>query len=178
MAADLLIEVVYILILPLYGIGGIPHERTDNTDCKSRIFKRFIGAKRGYLGEVVNQKIPSYSWSKTVGMLSRHSLIPASVYHIPMVKFWHVVRLVFLERMSYRANLFLEVLGGILGSVIVVVLWKAIFQGSGTDQVGGYSLPEMVTYLIGAGIINSFILTTAEHPEASEAIQGGDLSGS
>jgi hypothetical protein len=29
MAADLLIEVVYILILPLYGIGGIPHERFE-----------------------------------------------------------------------------------------------------------------------------------------------------
>jgi ABC-2 type transport system permease protein len=94
-----------------------------------------------------------------------------------MVKFWHVVRLVFLERMAYRVNLFLEVFGGILGSVIVVVLWRAIFQGSGTDRVGGYSLTEMVTYLLGAGLINSFILTTAEHSEASEAIQGGDLSG-
>jgi ABC-2 type transport system permease protein len=94
-----------------------------------------------------------------------------------MVKFWQVVRIVFLERMAYRTNLFLEVFGGILASVIVVVLWKAIFRGAGTDQVGGYSLPEMVTYLLGAGLINSFILTTAEHPEASEAIQGGDLSG-
>jgi len=94
-----------------------------------------------------------------------------------MVKFWHVVRLVFLERMAYRTNLFLEVFGGILASVIVVVLWVAIFRGAGTDQVGGYSLPEMVTYLLGAGLINSFILTTAEKPEASEAIQGGELSG-
>lgn len=94
-----------------------------------------------------------------------------------MGKFWHVVRLVFLERMAYRTNLFLEVFGGILASVIVVVLWTAIFRGAGTDRVGGYSLPEMVTYLLGAGLINSFILTTAEHPEASEAIQGGDLSG-
>jgi ABC-2 type transport system permease protein len=94
-----------------------------------------------------------------------------------MVKFWHVVRLVFLERMAYRTNLFLEVAGGILASVIVVVLWKAIFQGAGVYQIGNYDLPEMVTYLLGAGLINSFILTTAEHPEASDAIQGGDLSG-
>lgn len=96
---------------------------------------------------------------------------------ISMVKFWHVVRLVFLERMAYRANLFLEIFAGILASVIVVVLWTAIFRGAGTTQVGGYHLREMVTYLLGAGLINSFILTTAEHPEASEAIQGGDLSG-
>jgi len=96
---------------------------------------------------------------------------------IPMIKYWHVVRLVIQERMAYRANLFLEVFGGILASVIVVVLWTAIFRGAGTDLVGGYSLPEMVTYLLGAGLINSFILTTAEYPEASQAIQGGDLSG-
>ncbi|GAB4371701.1 MAG: hypothetical protein Kow00128_19780 [Deltaproteobacteria bacterium] len=94
-----------------------------------------------------------------------------------MTKYWHVVRLVFLERMAYRANLVLEIIGGVLGSVIVVVLWTAIFRGAGTAQVGGYTLPEMVTYLLGAGLINSFILTTAEHPEASQAIQWGDLSG-
>ncbi len=93
-----------------------------------------------------------------------------------MGKFWHVVRLVFLERMAYRANLFLEVLGGILASVIVVVLWTAIYRAAGTDRVGDYRLPEMVTYLLGAGLINSFLLTTAEHPESSLAIQGGDLS--
>lgn len=94
-----------------------------------------------------------------------------------MVKFWHVVRLVFLERMAYRINFFLETFGGILGPVIVVVLWTAIFRGAGTDLVGGYTLAEMVTYLLGAGLINSFILTTAEYPEASQAIQGGDLFG-
>ena len=96
---------------------------------------------------------------------------------ILMVTFWHVVRLVFQERMAFRTNLFLEVFAGILASVIVVVLWTAIFRGAGTPEIGGYRLPEMVTYLLGAGLINSFILTTAEHPEASEAIQGGDLSG-
>ena len=57
---------------------------------------------------------------------------------IPMIKYWHVVRLVILERMAYRANLFLEVFGGILASVIVVVLWTAIFRGAGTDLVGEF----------------------------------------
>jgi len=34
----------------------------------------------------------------------------------------------------------------------------------------------MVTYLLGAGLINSFILTTAENPETSQSIQDGTLS--
>jgi ABC-2 type transport system permease protein len=34
----------------------------------------------------------------------------------------------------------------------------------------------MVTYLLGGGLINSFILTTAENPETSQSIQDGTLS--
>jgi ABC-2 type transport system permease protein len=94
-----------------------------------------------------------------------------------MVRFWHTIRLVFLERMAYRANLFLEVIGGIIASVIIVVLWSAIYKGAGKDTIGGFALPEMVTYLLGAGLINSFILTTADNPEASQTIREGDLSG-
>lgn len=42
--------------------------------------------------------------------------------------------------------------------------------------MGGYSVREMVTYLLGAGLINSFILTTAENPDTSQSIQEGNLS--
>ena len=52
----------------------------------------------------------------------------------------------------------------------------AIYRYSGRDVIGGYSLAEMVTYLLGAGLINSFILTTAENPETSQSIQDGTLS--
>jgi len=67
MAADLLIEVVYILIVPLYGIGGRPHGRFDNTDCKPRTFKRFFGSKRGYPGEGVNGGAPLMQFERFLG---------------------------------------------------------------------------------------------------------------
>ena len=35
----------------------------------------------------------------------------------------------------------------------------------------------MVTYILGGGLINTFILTTAENPETSQTIQDGSLSG-
>jgi len=78
--------------------------------------------------------------------------------------------------MVYRVNFFLEILSGILSSLIVVFLWMAIYRYSGRDVIGGYSLAEMVTHLLGAGLINSFILTTAENPETSQSIQDGTLS--
>jgi ABC-2 type transport system permease protein len=70
----------------------------------------------------------------------------------------------------------MEVLGGILSSLIVIFLWMAIYRSAGKGIIGGYSLGEMVTYLLGGGLINSFILTTAENPETSQNIQDGTLS--
>ena len=93
-----------------------------------------------------------------------------------VVKFWSIFKLVWIERMVYRVNFFLEIVSGILSSLIVVVLWMAIYQDAGQEVIGGYSVGEMVTYLLGAGLINSLILTTAENPETSQSIQDGALS--
>ena len=93
------------------------------------------------------------------------------------MKFWSVLKLTWIERLVYRVNFFLEVLSGILSSLIVVFLWMAIYRSAAREVIGGYSLAEMVTYLLGGGLINSFILTTAENPETSQSIQDGTLSG-
>ena len=91
-------------------------------------------------------------------------------------KFWSVFKLAWIERMVYRVNFFLEILGGILSSLIVIFLWIAIYRSAGKEVIGGYSIREMVTYLLGGGLINTFILTTAENPETSQNIQDGTLS--
>ncbi len=93
-----------------------------------------------------------------------------------MLKFLAIFKMVWLERMAYRVNFFLQIVSGILSSLIIVLLWMAIFRSAGREVVGGYSLAEMVTYLLGAGLINSFILATAENPETSQNIQDGTLS--
>ncbi len=91
-------------------------------------------------------------------------------------KLWVVFKLVWIDRMAYRVNFCLEILSGIVASLIVVFLWLAIYNSSGRNFIGGYSLPEMVTYILGGGLINTFILTTAENPETSQTIQDGSLS--
>ena len=78
--------------------------------------------------------------------------------------------------MVYRVEFLMEILSGILSSLIVIFLWIAIYRTAGREVIGGYSVREMVTYLLGGGIINSFILTTADNPETSQSIQDGTLS--
>jgi ABC-2 type transport system permease protein len=97
------------------------------------------------------------------------------MYHA-LGKFWFVFRLAWVERMAYRVNFFMEILSGILSSLIVIFLWMAIYRTGGREVIGGYSIQEMVTYLLGGGLINTFILTTAENPETSQNIQDGTLS--
>jgi ABC-type uncharacterized transport system permease subunit len=82
-----------------------------------------------------------------------------------------IFRLVFLERSAYRVNFCLEIAGGILSILIVVGLWLAVYRFSGRAELGGFTLAEMITHLLGGGVINSFLLTTAENPETSQAIR-------
>ena len=91
-------------------------------------------------------------------------------------KYWFVLKMTWIERLVYRVNFFLEILSGVFSSLIVVFLWMAIYRSAGKDIIGGYSISEMVTYLLGGGLINSFILTTAENQETSQSIQDGSLS--
>ena len=93
-----------------------------------------------------------------------------------LIKLWQVFKLAWIERMTYRVNFMLEILGGIVSALIIVFLWLAVYKSSGRPLIGGYSIQEMITYLLGGGLINAFILTTAENPETSQSIQEGTLS--
>jgi ABC-type uncharacterized transport system permease subunit len=93
-----------------------------------------------------------------------------------MYKILSIFKLVFLERMAYRGNFFMQVLSGVLSSLIVIFLWVAIYRSAGWEIIGGYSIGEMITYLLGGGLINTFVLTTAENQETSYNIQDGTLS--
>jgi len=62
-----------------------------------------------------------------------------------MAKLWSTFKLVWIERMVYRVNFFLEILSGILSALIVVLLWMAIYRYSGKYVIGGYSLIKLGT---------------------------------
>ena len=93
-----------------------------------------------------------------------------------MLKIWYILRWVWIERLAYRVNFLLEVVSGIVASLIVVFLWLAVYRSAARQVIGEYSVAEMVTYILGGGLINTFILNTANNPETSTSIQNGTLS--
>lgn len=48
------------------------------------------------------------------------------------------LKLVWIERMVYRVNLFLEIVSGILSSLNIVFFWMAVYRYSGKEVIGGY----------------------------------------
>jgi ABC-2 type transport system permease protein len=94
-----------------------------------------------------------------------------------IIKLSHVLKLVWIERMAYRVNFLLEVISGMIASLSVALLWMAIYRSASQDLIGGYSIGEMVSYILGGGLLNTFILNTAENPETTQSIREGTLSG-
>jgi ABC-2 type transport system permease protein len=87
-----------------------------------------------------------------------------------------VFRLAWIERLIYRVHFFLEIMSGILSTLILVFLWMAIYRNAPHEVLGGYSLGQMITYVMGGGFINTFIFTTSENLETDQSIRDGTLS--
>lgn len=90
-------------------------------------------------------------------------------------KYWAVARGAWQEYFAFRLNLFFEVVGGIIQMLAVIALWFAIFQQNKTS-IGGYTLQEMITYLLGAGLLASFLLFSAQGDEINDDISYGNVS--
>ncbi|MBI3956830.1 MAG: ABC-2 family transporter protein [Candidatus Kerfeldbacteria bacterium] len=93
-----------------------------------------------------------------------------------MRKYWAIAAATWQEYVTYRLNLFLEVFGGVLLMLATIALWRTVYITNGNAMVGTFTLAEMVTYLLVAGVINSFIWLTAQGDEINDDINQGRLS--
>lgn len=93
-----------------------------------------------------------------------------------MRKYLAIAKASWQEYLAYRLNFFLEVLGDLVTRLVIIAAWFAIYQDLGQETIGEFSLPEMITYLLGVGIINSFILQASQGNDINDDINRGDLS--
>lgn len=78
--------------------------------------------------------------------------------------------------MAYRANFFLEILGGAVLFGAILFLWVNVYGNSGGAAIGGYTFREMITYLIGTGLISSSVLLISQGDQIDSDINRGFLS--
>lgn len=91
-----------------------------------------------------------------------------------MRKYWHIAVVSWQEYFTYRLNLGLEVIGGVLFTLVTIWLWQGI--AAGRTSIGGFSETELVTYLIGTSFIASYYFLAAQGDEINDEINRGFLS--
>lgn len=63
-------------------------------------------------------------------------------------KYYRVWRVSLAERMTYRADFLLGTFLRMLPMVTTILLWQAIYQGSGKTELAGFKYREMIAYLL------------------------------
>jgi ABC-2 type transport system permease protein len=66
-------------------------------------------------------------------------------------KYWKILRVSLIERMAYRADFFLSTFLRFLPMLTTILLWQAIYAGSGKQKKGelaGFTFDEMIAYLL------------------------------
>jgi ABC-2 type transport system permease protein len=78
-------------------------------------------------------------------------LSPADTLALPhsgLRKYLKIFRISLTERLVYRADFFVATILRFLPMVTTILLWHAVYAGSKRAELGGFSLREMVAYLL------------------------------
>jgi len=90
-----------------------------------------------------------------------------------MRKYLAIARAGFLNSLVYRADTFLWGFAELLDTLIFLFIWIILFGEK--NAIGGFTLPETITYLIGVGLIVN-ILDTWVFYDLERDVQSGRLS--
>jgi ABC-2 type transport system permease protein len=63
-------------------------------------------------------------------------------------KYAKIFRVSLVERMVYRIDFLLGTVLRFLPMIATILLWQAIFEGSGEEELGGFRRNEMIAYLL------------------------------
>ncbi|KRN76815.1 ABC transporter permease [Weissella minor] len=81
----------------------------------------------------------------------------------------------FQNTITYRANFFISIFSRVIQLSLSFFMWSAIYAGSNSDSVGGYTQPEMFKYLILTGLL-SFVFTFEPIFRLARSVQTGQLN--
>src|SRR4051812_39545025 len=63
-------------------------------------------------------------------------------------KYLRIFRASLVERMAYRGDFLIGTLLRFLPMVTTILLWQAVYQGSGKSELNGFRYREMIAYLL------------------------------
>jgi ABC-2 type transport system permease protein len=85
-----------------------------------------------------------------------------------MKKYWRIFRVSLIERLAYRSDFFLTTFLRFLPMLTTILLWQAIYAGSEASELAGFTLRQMIAYLLLVHISRMF----SSMPGLAHAIAG------
>lgn len=71
-------------------------------------------------------------------------------------KYWKILRVALVERLTYRADFILSTFLRFLPMLTTILLWSAIYSGAKSKNLSGFSLNQTVAYLLLVNISRMF----------------------
>ncbi len=92
-----------------------------------------------------------------------------------MHKYLTVFQISLSERLVYRADFFISTFLRFIPIVTTILLWRAIYDGAGREQVGGLDYNQMVSYYLCIMIVRAFGSMPKLASGISSDIRDGEL---
>jgi ABC-2 type transport system permease protein len=90
-------------------------------------------------------------------------------------KYANIARISLIERLTYRADFLLGTMLRFLPMLTTILLWEAIYAGSGQDELSGYRRNEMISYLLLVHISRMFSSMPGLAVGIARSIRDGSL---
>jgi ABC-2 type transport system permease protein len=74
----------------------------------------------------------------------------------PLRKYFKIFRASLVERLTYRADFLIGTFLRFLPILTTILLWKAVFDGSGKSSIGGFTYEDTIAYLLLVNISRMF----------------------
>jgi ABC-2 type transport system permease protein len=93
-----------------------------------------------------------------------------------MKKYWHVLGIGIQNNLTYRFNFLARTLFGFIPLLAMLYVWKTIYAGKGSGEVGPYSLAEMISYYLLATVVDSLTAVNEDDWQIAADIKDGNIS--
>lgn len=72
-------------------------------------------------------------------------------------KYYSIIKMGIMESLNFRASFFLTCFGNLIYFIVILFLWKAIYNSNGLEKIKGMSVDDTIIYLVLATAIYRFL---------------------
>lgn len=92
-----------------------------------------------------------------------------------LAKYGVVFRVALAERLVYRVDFFVSTFLRFIPIITTILLWQAIYDGGGREEVGGLRYEQMVSYYLLVMVVRAFGSMPGLSTDIAQDIREGDL---